>query len=81
MSEVQGTLLDATGLEFEFVTLSEINVRPCFACKRCVSDNVCKSKSTYDGALLTQSSRVFSGFRSFSCPLWLASGQLSNGLN
>ena len=35
-------VLDATGLEFEFVKLSEINVRPCFACKQCVPDNICK---------------------------------------
>ena len=35
-------LLDATGLESEFVKLSRINVRPCFDCKQCVPDNVCK---------------------------------------
>ncbi|HEC04514.1 MAG TPA: flavodoxin family protein [Phycisphaerales bacterium] len=35
-------MLDATGLECEFVKLSRINVRPCFACKQCVQDNICK---------------------------------------
>jgi NAD(P)H-dependent FMN reductase len=35
-------VLDATGLESEFVKLSDINVRPCLACKQCVQDNVCK---------------------------------------
>ena len=35
-------MLDATGLECEFVKLSKINVRPCLACKKCVPDNVCK---------------------------------------
>ena len=35
-------MLDATGLETEFVKLSRINVRPCLACKRCVQDNICK---------------------------------------
>lgn len=40
-------MLDATGLESEFVKLSQINVRPCFACKRCVSDNICKVKDDF----------------------------------
>ncbi len=35
-------VLEASGLESEFVKLSEINVRPCQACKRCVEDNLCK---------------------------------------
>ena len=35
-------MLDETGLECEFVKLSDINVRPCFACKQCVPDNICK---------------------------------------
>jgi len=35
-------ILEATGQETEFVKLSRINVRPCFACKQCVSDNICK---------------------------------------
>jgi multimeric flavodoxin WrbA len=35
-------VLDATGLECEFVKLSRINIRPCLACVRCVQDNICK---------------------------------------
>ncbi len=35
-------VLDATELEFEFVKLSRINIRPCLACKQCVLDNICK---------------------------------------
>ena len=35
-------VMDATGLESEFVKLSLIDVRPCLACKECVPDNVCK---------------------------------------
>ncbi len=40
-------ILDATGLESEFVKLSDINVRPCHACKKCVPDNVCKIKDDF----------------------------------
>jgi len=40
-------VLEATGLEFEFVKLSKINVRPCHACKKCVPDNVCKTKDDF----------------------------------
>ncbi len=40
-------VLDATGLESEFVKLSRINVRPCFACKQCVPDNVCKVQDDF----------------------------------
>lgn len=36
------TVLDATENESEFVKLSKINIRPCFACKKCVPDNICK---------------------------------------
>jgi NAD(P)H-dependent FMN reductase len=35
-------MLDATGCEYEFIKLSTILVRPCFGCKQCVSDNICK---------------------------------------
>ena len=41
------SILKATGLEREFVKLSTINVRPCFACKRCVPDNICKVKDDF----------------------------------
>lgn len=40
-------ILEATGLETEFVKLSRINVRPCFACKKCVPDNICKVKDDF----------------------------------
>ena len=40
-------MLDATELECEFVKLSRINVRPCFACKQCVPDNICKVKDDF----------------------------------
>lgn len=40
-------ILDATGLEYEFVKLSNINVRPCLACKKCVPDNVCKVEDDF----------------------------------
>jgi len=40
-------VLDATGLEFEFVKLSRINVRPCLACKQCVPDNICKVEDDF----------------------------------
>jgi multimeric flavodoxin WrbA len=35
-------VLDAKGFESKFVKLSQIDVRPCRACKRCVKDNTCK---------------------------------------
>jgi len=44
---VISAMLDATGLECEFVKLSKINVRPCLACKRCVIDNICKVKDDF----------------------------------
>ena len=40
-------VLDATGVESEFVKLSTITVRPCLACKKCVSDNICKVKDDF----------------------------------
>jgi multimeric flavodoxin WrbA len=40
-------MLDATELEFEFVKLSRINIRPCLACKQCVPDNICKVKDDF----------------------------------
>ena len=35
-------ILDASGFENEFVKLSDIDIRPCRACKGCVPDNICK---------------------------------------
>ena len=40
-------ILEATGQTSEFVKLSRINVRPCFACKQCVADNICKVKDDF----------------------------------
>ncbi len=40
-------ILDATELECEFVKLSQINIRPCLACKQCVPDNICKVKDDF----------------------------------
>jgi multimeric flavodoxin WrbA len=40
-------VMDATGLESEFVKLSLIDVRPCLACKKCVPDNICKVKDDF----------------------------------
>ena len=40
-------VLEASGLETEFVKLSNINVAPCRACKRCVEDNICKVKDDF----------------------------------
>jgi multimeric flavodoxin WrbA len=40
-------MLDATELECEFVKLSQINIRPCLACKQCVGDNICKVKDDF----------------------------------
>ncbi|MCX5873921.1 MAG: flavodoxin family protein [Deltaproteobacteria bacterium] len=41
------TVLNATEIESEFVKLCKINVRPCFACKKCVPDNICKVKDDF----------------------------------
>lgn len=40
-------VLNATGLDTEFVKLSEINIRPCRACKQCVNDNTCKQMDDF----------------------------------
>ncbi len=40
-------VLDAAGLECEFVKLSRINIRPCLACKQCVPDNICKVEDDF----------------------------------
>ena len=40
-------VLEATGLDYEFVKLSKLNIRPCMACKRCVSDNCCKQEDDF----------------------------------
>jgi multimeric flavodoxin WrbA len=40
-------VLDAAGLESEFIKLSRLYVRPCLACKRCVRDNICKVEDDF----------------------------------
>ena len=40
-------VLKASGLESEFVKLSDITVGPCRACKRCVEDNICKQEDDF----------------------------------
>jgi multimeric flavodoxin WrbA len=35
------TVLDATGVDSEFVKLSEISVGPCTACRKCAYTNIC----------------------------------------
>jgi Multimeric flavodoxin WrbA len=35
-------ILESSGLKGELVKLSHLNVRPCFHCKKCVYDNICK---------------------------------------
>ena len=35
-------ILEASGLEHEFVKLSTKKIAPCRACKHCAEDNVCK---------------------------------------
>ena len=40
-------VLEATGLDHEFVKLSDLHIRPCMACKQCVNDNVCKQEDDF----------------------------------
>lgn len=40
-------VLEATGLSYDFVKLSDFNIRPCLACKKCVSDNVCTQEDDF----------------------------------
>jgi multimeric flavodoxin WrbA len=40
-------VLEASGLETEFIKLSSIEVRPCIACLGCKADNVCKVKDDF----------------------------------
>lgn len=35
-------VLKSSGLEYEFIKLSDLNVAPCRACKACAKDNICK---------------------------------------
>ncbi len=42
-------IMMAVGRESEFVKLSDINIRPCMACKKCVPDNICKVEDDFQG--------------------------------
>ena len=42
-------VLKSTGLEYEFIKLSSINIGPCRACKNCVEDNICKVQDDFPG--------------------------------
>ena len=42
-------VLEASGLEYEFVKLSEVNIRPCIACLGCTGDNICKVNDDFPG--------------------------------
>nr|WP_320015747.1 flavodoxin family protein [uncultured Desulfobacter sp.] len=61
-------LMDETGYEAEFVKLSTINVKPCYGCKRCVNDNVCKVNDDFPGLakkLLDSDAVVVGGYIPF----------------
>lgn len=40
-------VLESSGLEYEFVKLSRMNVKPCVACLGCKDDNICKVKDDF----------------------------------
>lgn len=40
-------VMQASGLEYEFVKLSHLQVGPCRACKACVEDNICKVQDDF----------------------------------
>lgn len=40
-------VLKSSGLDYDFVKLSQVNIRPCMACKACAVDNVCKVKDDF----------------------------------
>lgn len=41
------TVLEATGLDYEFIKLSEYDIHPCRACLGCAGDNTCKQKDDW----------------------------------
>jgi multimeric flavodoxin WrbA len=40
-------VLEATGLETEFIKLSDFTIRPCRACLGCAGDNICKQADDF----------------------------------
>ena len=41
------TILDATGLETELISLHDMTINGCICCLGCVEDNVCKVRDDY----------------------------------
>ena len=41
------TVLEATGLDYEFIKLSEYDIHPCRACLGCAGDNICKQQDDW----------------------------------
>ncbi|HEY9246555.1 MAG TPA: flavodoxin family protein, partial [Candidatus Methanoperedens sp.] len=41
------TVLEATGLEYEFIKLSEYDIHPCMACLGCARDNICRQQDNW----------------------------------
>jgi len=41
------TVLEATGLDYEFIKLSEYDIHPCRACLGCAKDNICRQKDDW----------------------------------
>ncbi|WP_167590589.1 flavodoxin family protein [Oceanidesulfovibrio indonesiensis] len=61
-------VLEATGLDFEFISLAGKDVRPCMFCLGCARDNVCKIKdyvSTVRESLVEAEAYVVGG-----CNMW-----------
>lgn len=44
-------VMDATGLDCEFIRLASHKINPCVACLKCVDDNHCKQKDDYSQIL------------------------------
>ncbi|PWB54568.1 MAG: flavodoxin family protein [Candidatus Methanoperedenaceae archaeon] len=41
------SVLEATGLDYEFIKLSEYDIHPCKACLCCAGDNICKQNDDW----------------------------------
>lgn len=40
-------ILESSGLDYDFIKLSELHIGPCRACKACAHDNICKVKDDF----------------------------------
>jgi multimeric flavodoxin WrbA len=47
-AEVIKEILEATGLEYEYVSLAGKKINGCIACMKCVGDNICKQKDDWN---------------------------------